>query len=261
VNCPFFSYSFAFLFFFLISSSQILLITDNRRQSIHETPINQANGPILVVIDPGHGGKDQGCSAHSNEEKSFTLPFALKLGDKIQYHSKNAVEVLFTRVQDISISLSKRTEIANAAKADLFISVHANSIHDPSVHGFETYVYGDYNANELPQSSSPQETQNSLQDNITDHILSGLSKSNLQRESILLAETINGRMERSTKLKNRGVKQAQFRVLKDAKMPSVLLEMGYLTSAKDASLLLSDQGQNLYADKIAKAILEYLKVL
>jgi len=261
VNYAVFSYSTILFLIIALTSSPAPYLTDNLRQSIHDASINQVNKSIVIVIDPGHGGKDQGCSSHSNKEKSFTLPFAMKLGDKIQYHSQNAVQVLFTRSHDISLSLSKRTQIANAAKADLFISVHANSIDDPKIHGFETYVYGNPDPNSSELERSNEFSSIGEQENVTDHILAGLNKSNHLKESILLAKAINGKMKNSAELKNRGVKQAQFKVLKNANMPSVLLEMGYLTNTKDASLLLSEKGQNLCADKIAKAVLEYLKVL
>lgn len=257
----FFYQSSLFLLLLSLYISPYPYLTEIQRQSIHETPIKQINKPLVIVIDPGHGGKDLGCSTHCHKEKSFTLPFSLKLGDKIQYHSNKQVQVLFTRSDDSSVSLYTRTAVANAAQADLFISVHANSIDDPSVHGFETYVYGSSSSDHLTVDEDYIYNGAGASNNIADHILTNMAKSNHLKESILLAENINKKIEGSKRLKNRGVKQAQFKVLKNADMPSVLLEMGYLTNTKDAALLLSEKGQNTLADKIAKAILEYLQVL
>ncbi len=252
----FLSHSSLFLLFLLSTILPNPYLTENKWQSIHDQTINQAHDPIIIVIDPGHGGKDNGCNSHSHKEKSFTLPFAIRLGQDIQKLNEH-IQVIYTRSSDISLSLNKRTEIANAVKADLFISIHANSIHDPSINGFETYVYGNSDPDQHLSAAIHADTETGYGD-IADHILASMQSTNHQVESISLANCITRNLEGAVNLKNRGVKQAQFRVLKNAQMPSVLLELGYLTNPDDERVLLSKEGQKVLSKNIAKSVMQYL---
>ena len=253
----FLSHSSLFLLFLLSTILPNPYLTENKWQSIHDQTINQAQRPIIIVIDPGHGGKDNGCNSHSHKEKSFTLPFAIRLGQEIQ-KLKDNIQVIYTRSKDISVSLNKRTKIANAAKADLFISIHANSIHDPSINGYETYVYGNSDPDQHLTAAIHADTKTGYGD-IADHILANMESTIHLEESISLANRISNNLEGSVNLKNRGVKQAQFRVLKNAQMPSVLLELGYLTNPQDEKVLLSKEGQKVLSKNIAKSIVQYLE--
>lgn len=257
MSYAFLSYSSLFFLFILSTILPNPYLTDNKWQSIHDKTINQAQRPIIIVIDPGHGGKDNGCNSHSHKEKSFTLPFAIRLGQDVQNLNHN-IQVIYTRSSDISLSLNKRTEIANTANADLFISIHANSIHDPSINGYETFVYGNSDPDQYPSETALTETGSSYGD-IADHIISNIASTNHLTESIALANSINSNLEGAINLKNRGVKQAQFRVLKNAQMPSVLLELGYLTNPNDQRVLLSIAGQKILSNNIAKSITQYLE--
>ncbi len=201
----------------------------------------------VIVIDAGHGGTDHGCSnTHEHKEKNITLPFAMTLGNKLQHLDAN-IQIIYTRNGDNYVSLDRRVGLANAANADLFISIHANAIASDTISGFEAYVFGE----SLDDSIHATEDDS---DPIS-HILKNLNKNNNQSRSADIANDILKQVTVIQNYNSRGVKQRDFRVLKNTNMPSILLELGYLTNQSDAAYIKSKAGQELLATQVAKGII------
>jgi N-acetylmuramoyl-L-alanine amidase len=177
-------------------------------------------GKLLVVIDPGHGGKDPGAIGIGGiQEKDIILPISLRVAEILQ---QNGVQAVLTRDSDYFVSLPGRVQMARRAQADAFVSIHANSVglNRPEVSGLETYYY----------------------DN-------GLG----------LARSIHNRILQSVNVRDRRVRKARFYVLRQSSMPSVLVETGYVTGREDAAKLRTTAYQNQMAEAIAQGILQYLK--
>jgi N-acetylmuramoyl-L-alanine amidase len=177
-------------------------------------------GRLLVVIDPGHGGKDPGAiGIGGTREKDIILPISLRVAEVLQ---QNGVQVLLTRDSDYFVSLPGRVQMAARAKADVFVSIHANSVglNRPEVSGLETYYY----------------------DN-------GLG----------LARAVHNRILQKVNVRDRRVRKARFYVLRKSSMPSILVETGYLTGREDIAKLRNPTYQNQMAEAIAEGILQYLK--
>ncbi|TZE82014.1 N-acetylmuramoyl-L-alanine amidase family protein [Calorimonas adulescens] len=179
-----------------------------------------------ICIDPGHGGSDPGAiGPGGTKEKDITLAVALKVGEKLK---ANGLEVVFTRAndnpgfpQDQRQNLAKRVSIANMAKVDLFVSIHCNSAVDQQAHGTETYYYKlGYNGEKL-------------------------------------ARAIQDEMLKATGLYNRGVKTANFYVIKYTQMPAALVEMAFISNPAEEKLLASIEFQEKAVTAIAKGICNY----
>src|SRR6267143_793957 len=195
-----------------------------------------------IVIDAGHGGHDTGTIGPTGlMEKDLCLDVALRLGKIIQQRLPGA-EVVFTRSDDTFIPLEERTNIANQAKADLFISIHANSSRDHAARGIETYylnLKGTAEAMEVAarENASSQEGVHELQD-----LVKRIARTEKIDESKEFAEDIQDslakRVEKSGKsIRNRGVRKAPFVVLIGADMPSILTEISFLSNPADEKLL------------------------
>ena len=217
----------------------------------------------IVVIDPGHGGKDKGCHDHHYNEKDIALTLSKKIGAQIKIKIPNA-QIIFTRTKDEFIKLNKRVEIANIYQPDVFISVHANSIDVSEVHGSEIFILGQHK-NKQNRIIEERENASSLMGydmnedmGITSFLLQSATKADNMTKSIELAKTIEHSMSSINGHKCRGIKQANFAVLQDISSPCVLLEAGYLTNSKDYSTLSSAHGQNIISDRIAKGIIDYI---
>jgi len=178
------------------------------------------SGRVVVMIDPGHGGKDSGAVGIGGlQEKNIILPISQKLARILQ---QNGVQVILTRDSDYFVSLQGRVDLAERANADVFVSIHANSagLERPDVSGLETYYYD-----------------------------SGLGLARIVHNSIL----------RSVNVRDRGVRRARFYVLRKSSMPSILVEAGYMTGREDIAKLRNPQYQNQMAEAIARGVLQYLK--
>lgn len=238
-------------------------LTQNHIQnSFFEQPCekNNKSSSFTIVIDPGHGGVDNGCSVHNCKEKDVTLPFAMLLGKTIRGLDNN-IQIVFTRQWDKKVPLDERIQIANAAQADLFISIHANSVSQKHVRGFETYIYGEP-VNETPshlnQIEELVEVDLVEEHNHSNFIIEQIKRNSILNSSIELAKQIDKEVASLDTYKSRGLKQARFRVLKKISTPSVLLELGYLTNKHDAQVLNTKAGQSKLSDKVAAGILTYL---
>lgn len=216
-----------------------------------------------IVIDAGHGGHDTGTiGPHGLMEKDLCLDVALRLGALIEQKLPGA-EVIYTRKDDTFIPLEERTRIANEAKADLFISIHANSSHDPAARGIETYYLNfatspDSMEVAARENANSQEALHDLQD-----LIQKIARNEKIEESKELAGDIQTNLTQRLQLvsqseHNRGVKKAPFVVLIGANMPSVLSEISFVSNPSDERLLRKPDQRQRIADGLYRGISNYL---
>jgi N-acetylmuramoyl-L-alanine amidase len=221
-----------------------------------------------VVIDPGHGGHDPGCLGGRSYEKNLALAISKKLAANFK-ESYPGIEVIMTRDKDVFIPLHKRAEIANQNNADLFISLHCNYMPKASyVVGSETYVLGQHRMEENLEVAMRENASVLLEDNYEanygydpnspeGHIMLSMFQNAYLEQSILFAEKVEHKMQNSAKRNSRGVKQAGFLVLRATAMPSVLIETGFLSNAKEERYLKTEAGQQQVANAILAAFQDY----
>lgn len=214
-----------------------------------------------IVIDAGHGGHDSGTiGVDGLEEKDVVLDVALRLGKLL--HERLGAEIIYTRSDDTFIPLETRTAIANKSQADLFLSIHANSSHDASARGVETYYL---NFTSQPDALQVAARENAVSDQSI-YQLSDLVKKIALKEKIdesrefaadvedgLFAGLAHG----NAGLRNRGVKKAPFVVLIGANMPSVLAEISFVTNPKDAEQLRRPEYRQRVAESLYKGVAKY----
>jgi N-acetylmuramoyl-L-alanine amidase len=218
-----------------------------------------------VVIDAGHGGHDQG-TAGSNGllEKDLVLDVALRLGKLVE--EKMGSEVVFTRSDDTFIPLEERTAIANRKKADLFISIHANSSPVPRVAGIETYYLNfTTSADALDvatrENASSDKSVYELQD-----LVQTIAKHDKVEESRSLALDVQSALQafeikNNPTAKDRGIRKAPFVVLIGAQMPSILAEIGFLSNTREQTLLTKPDHRQKLAEALYKGIFKYSQSL
>lgn len=222
-------------------------------------------GNFVVVIDPGHGGKDPGARGTSALEKTINLAVSLKLGELIESNHRD-VKVVYTRKTDRFIELDERANIANRNKADLFISIHTNALKNKSVSGTETYTLG-LGAGRTDENLEIAMRENSailLEDNYEQkyegfnpnssesYIIFEFMQNKFMEQSIEFASHIQKGFARKNRT-NRGVRQAGFLVLRKTTMPSVLVELGYISNRSEEQYLKSNSGQSELAHAIYTA--------
>jgi len=232
---------------------------------------NNSLGVKKIVIDPGHGGKDPGTlgtGRYKQAEKDVVLDVSILLGNYIKSEFPD-VEVIYTRNSDVFIKLSERTRIANKAKADLFISVHCDAFREKSVYGSSTYVMGMHknqsNLNVAIRENSSILMENDYEINYEgfnpskpeSYIALSMYQSNHISNSLILASKIQHQFKTRVNRKDRGVKQAGFLVLSRATMPSVLVELGFLTNYSEEDFLNSENGKIYMASALFRAIKDY----
>ncbi len=220
-----------------------------------------------VVIDAGHGGHDSGCLGSSAKEKHVALAIALRLGKMIEETYPN-VKVIYTRKTDVFIPLHERANIANKAKADLFICIHLNS-GGKAAYGVESYVMGNHKSDDNLNVAKRENSAILLEDDYKTqydgfdpnspeaNIIFTLFQSQFQHQSLLFASKVQENTTDFGGRFNRGVKQAGFLVLYRTTMPAVLIECGFLTHNQEEKFLGSDKGQNVMATSIFRAFKEY----
>lgn len=226
-----------------------------------------------VVVDAGHGGPDDGMigpmggGPFSVREKDITLSIAQRLGRQLR---RRGIGVVYTRTTDTLIALSDRGRIANEAAGDLFLSIHVNAAPvtwkaPAAARGFETYFLAEAKTDdarrveEMENESARFETASSAnKGDALSFIVTDMLQNEHLRESSELAEIVQRHLGASHPGPSRGVKQAGFRVLVTAFMPSVLIEVGFGTNAREARYLASAKGQEAIAASIADATVEYL---
>ncbi len=222
-----------------------------------------------IVIDAGHGGKDpgtMGTKRYNKYEKHVALAVSLKLGDYIST-SFPETEVIYTRKSDIFLALNERTELANNAEADLFISIHCDGFTNSKASGASVFVMGTSKLKENMDIAMRENSVIYLEDNYQEkyegfdpnspesYIVFSLMQNTYLDQSLQLAEAVEQEFSNRANRKSRGVKQAPFYVISRTNMPSILIECGFLTNPKEEDFLHSEKGQ----DHLASAIFEAFK--
>ncbi len=227
-----------------------------------------AGKPFVVVIDAGHGGKDPGASGYAVKEKVINLNVALKLGKLIEKNMDD-VKVVYTRSNDRFVELTERAAIANRNKADLFISIHTNALKKGSrVRGTETYTLGLARSDENLEVAMRENSAILLEDNYLQryegfdpnssesYIIFELMQNKHMEQSIRLASDIQDAFSASGRI-DRGVRQAGFLVLRETSMPSVLVELGYISNRNEERFMSSSKGQEVLAEALYRAFANY----
>ncbi len=232
----------------------------------------QAAPPVkewTVVIDAGHGGKDPGSIGYSKtKEKDLNLKVAIKTGQTIKENLKD-VKVIYTRTDDTFLGLDERAEVANKNKADIFISIHANAWKDKRPYGAETFVLGqsmdDANLKVAMKENSVITFEEDYQtkyegydpNSVESFIIFSLMQNTYLKQSTEFASLIQYQFRDRVGRFDRGVKQAGLVVLWRSTMPSVLVELGFITHPEEEKFLLSELGQDYLASAIFRAFRAY----
>ncbi|MCC8035932.1 MAG: N-acetylmuramoyl-L-alanine amidase [Rikenellaceae bacterium] len=221
-----------------------------------------------IVIDPGHGGTDPGTTYGKTYEKDIVLSVSKKLGALIQKHLPD-VKVIYTRETDVLIPLAKRGDIANEAKADLFISIHVDAVEKNAPSGSIVLVMGEghYERNldvtmrengvVVYEDDYTTKYQGFVPNDPESYIMFSLMQYVHQEQSMRLADIIQERYKKETPIPVLGARQQPILVLWKTTMPSVLVELGFLPNDHDRKVLTSDSGQNKIAAALFNAISEY----
>lgn len=229
------------------------------------------DGKFILVIDAGHGGKDPGAVNGKNQEKSINLNVALKMGKLIEENCKD-VKVIYTRKTDVFVELYKRADIANKAGADMFISVHTNSAKSKSANGAETYLLGvEENRASANLNAALEENKAILLENDYEAHYEGYDpnspesmiifefmQNEYQKESLKMATFTQERMVKSAKRPDRGVHQAGYLVLWKSTMPSILIELGFISNDAECKYLVSQKGVDEMGQSLYEAFKDYL---
>ncbi len=223
---------------------------------------------FTVVIDAGHGGKDPGAVSANGKvyEKDVTLKVALMVGESIA-KSHPEVKVLYTRKTDVFVGLNDRARMANKADADLFISIHVNAAQNRSAKGAETYTLGIEEARTernldiakrengviLLEDDHEKTYANFNPNSPESYIIFEYMQSEFVKESIHIAQYVQENFANDANRLDRGVRQAGFLVLNATSMPSILVELGYISNPEEAKYLASSSAQQRLSNCISKA--------
>ena len=230
------------------------------------------DGKFVLVIDAGHGGKDPGAVNGKNQEKTINLNVALKMGKLIEENCQN-VKVIYTRKNDVFVELYKRADIANKAGADMFISIHTNSAKNKNANGAETYLLGvEENRTSANLNAALEENKAILLENDYEAHYEGYNpnspesmiifefmQNEYQKESLKMATFTQNQMISSAKRPDRGVHQAGYLVLWKSTMPSILIELGFISNDAECKYLISQKGVDEMSQSLYNAFSEYLE--
>ena len=218
-----------------------------------------------VCIDAGHGGRDPGTVGKNIYEKDIVLSVAMKFGELVSRNFTD-VKVVYTRNKDIAVPLYERAQIANSCKADLFISIHANAVNNPSVYGTESYALGVHKTNENLKVAMKENAVIKYEEDYDtkyegfdpsrpeSYIMFNMLQSQHLEQSLEFADYVEQSFARSGR-RSRDVRQAGFLVLTKTSMPSVLVELGFITHPTEVKFLKSKSGQ----EKLAKSLFSAFK--
>lgn len=224
---------------------------------------------FVVVIDAGHGGHDPGAIGKISKEKNINLKVALKLGKLIQNNCSD-VKVVYTRNRDVFIPLDRRAEIANNAKADLFISIHTNALaNNRTAKGASTWTLGlaksDENLEVAKRENAVILYENDYQtryagfnpNSAESYIIFEFMQDKYMSQSVHLASLVQKQFRYTCKRADRGVHQAGFLVLKASAMPSILVELGFISTPEEERYLNTEEGTSSLSNGIFRAFLTY----
>ncbi len=221
-----------------------------------------------IVIDAGHGGKDPGATIGGVFEKDIVLDVALKAGEMVKKKFPD-IKVIYTRNKDVFIPLDDRADIANKQKADLFISIHVNSCPKNTIYGAETYILGQHRSQENLDVAKMENSVILLEDDYStryegfdpnqaeSYIMFEMIQNEFLEQSRLFADKVQKNIISLTERKDRGVRQAGFLVLRKTAMPSVLIELGFLSNDNERKFLTSGKGTDLMAQSIFSSVSDY----
>jgi N-acetylmuramoyl-L-alanine amidase len=223
----------------------------------------EQTGKYVVVIDPGHGGKDPGAIGIGGlKEKDVVLDIALKLKNVLR---NNGYTVVLTRDKDIDVSLENRPLMALQKNADVFVSIHVNSAFQkgsPTARGVETYVlnsrYIGASAKDVADRENKASKYHDFENNIVNQIIADLEESASIEFSLDFADIVQKRLVQQTGLVNRGVKQAPFIVLKGVNMAAVLVEAGFISNPNEEKLLKTSEFREKVAQALSQSIQDYV---
>ena len=224
---------------------------------------------FVVVIDAGHGGHDPGAIGKISKEKNINLKVALKLGNLIKQNC-NDVKVVYTRSKDVFIPLDRRAEIANNAKADLFISIHTNALaNNRTAKGASTWTLGlaksDANLEVAKRENSVILYEDDYKtryagfnpNSAESYIIFEFMQDKYMEQSVHLTSLVQKQFRHHCKRVDRGVHQAGFLVLKASAMPSILVELGFISTPEEERYLNTEEGSSTLAKGIYRAFLSY----
>jgi len=221
-----------------------------------------------VVIDAGHGGSMPGAVSKLCKEKDINLKVALRVGRLISDNFEE-VSVIYTRKGDETVEVYKRAEIANKNKADLFISIHCNSVDNKNANGVETFVMGLGKTDESMAIAKKENAdillEKDYKTNYSDfdpnspeaYIIFSLYSSAYLNSSAILASKVQKHLVNNTKMKDRNVQQAGYWVLYKVAMPSILIELGFISNGEEEKYLIREDAQEVMAVSIYNAFVEY----
>jgi N-acetylmuramoyl-L-alanine amidase len=226
----------------------------------------------ILVLDAGHGGRDSGAIGRKAQEKNIVMAITLKVGKLVEQNLSD-VEVIYTRKTDEFIPLDKRADIANKNNADLFISIHANSNKSSNPVGTETYAMGLHKTQGNFEVAQKENSVIVLEDNYQmnyegfdpnvaeSYIIFSLMQNTFLEKSLNVASYVQEDFREKAKRIDRGVKQAGFLVLWNTSMPSILVEVGFLSHPVEEEYLITESGQDILASSIYRAIKKYFSNL
>ena len=250
------SYCIAFLFFLLLST--FFVLADNTEDA------------FVLVIDPGHGGRDPGAVGKTAKEKDINLAVSKLAGNYIANEHKD-VKVVYTREKDVFIELKERTNIANKANANLFISIHSNATKAKSTSGAEVFILGNdktkanlevakrENSVILQEADYERKYEGFDPNSAESYIIFEFMQNKYVEQSLNFAYLVQKGLVKTAKRKDRGVKQAGFWVLVGATMPRVLVELDFISNIEAEKYISSKNGQQKMARAIADAFSQYKK--
>jgi N-acetylmuramoyl-L-alanine amidase len=227
-----------------------------------------ASEPFVLVLDAGHGGKDPGSIGRHSREKDITLAVTLLTGRYISEKYPD-VKVLYTRQRDVSVGLNERADLANKSHANLFISIHTNSVEQSSPRGAEVFAFGVSRSAEnlaimkrenavIYLEDNYQEKYEGFDPNSTEsYIIFEFMQNKFVEQSLEFASIVRNELKTCAPWKDRGVKQAAFLVLREASMPRILIELDFISNPTAENLLLSIAGREKYARAICDAFGKY----
>jgi len=236
--------------------------------AIHKTSKDRIS---FIIIDPGHGGKDPGAIGRGVYEKNITLRVSRHVTRELQSHLPD-IRVILTRNRDRFIELSKRTEIANKHLTKnsngIFVSIHVNASLSKKISGFETYFLSQNPTNEEARTTATLENNVIIMENKSskgryndvEYLEALMLTTQIQKESSLLAVSIQNSIDKKIhEFKSRGVKKADFFVLRGALMPAALVEIGYISNRKELLYLKKNPYQKKIAKGISDGIIRFIK--
>ncbi len=248
-----------FLFWILISPLPVIL-----------QPLSAQNRKFTVVIDPGHGGKDPGAVGASSKEKDIVLSVGLKLGKLIESNHAD-VNVIYTRKDDRFVELNRRAGIANKAHADLFVSLHCNALdrRKTSPQGVETFVLGLHRSKDNLDVAKAENSVIMYEEDYSvkyegfnpnepeSYIIFEFMANEFLDRGVYFASMVQNQLVANSRRINRNVRQAGFLVLREVAMPSILVELGYISNKEEEKYMKSESGQTSLAASIYNGFKEY----